>query len=452
MPKSPNTRLRDLMDEAGWNPPQLAAAVKAIAAEQGMHSGCERSSVSRWLSGVAPRPPVATYLVEALARKLGRPLTAQEAGLTSAPADAAQADLSWQTDPIRKLVSLTGPDADPRRRHRPAVGIFTQAALAVPAAASLAHTPTATWHAIGSRIDRSGRVGHGEVEHMRTMTRLFAQAAQNHGAGHTRPVLNFYLGHDVTGWLHAPTTETVHRQLLVAASQLTTLLGLMSADHGADALSQHCYRTAAHLAADADDTTAFAIALRALSSHAHVIGHHIPDVHHLAERAVDASRHAPLGVRAYTHAHLALMRAHHDRHRAVSTLADAERLNERADDTPEPFVTYPAGALYYQSAQIFATLGDRGAAVRALTASLGHRTPAERLASAITRARLAETLLAQGHLDAATVHWRAFVETYPLLHSVAVGRRLDAMRRLLRPHARHHTAARLLAETADLRP
>ncbi|NGO68330.1 helix-turn-helix domain-containing protein, partial [Streptomyces boncukensis] len=56
MHRNPNTRLRHLMEEAGWSQAQLAAAVAAVAAERGMRLGCDRSSVSRWLSGTVPRP------------------------------------------------------------------------------------------------------------------------------------------------------------------------------------------------------------------------------------------------------------------------------------------------------------------------------------------------------------------------------------------------------------
>ncbi|WP_328550885.1 helix-turn-helix transcriptional regulator [Streptomyces sp. NBC_00366] len=452
MPRTPNTRLRHLMEEADWSPAQLAAAVKVVAAEHGQQLACDRSTVSRWLSGTTPRPPVPAFLLEALARRLGKPITAYDAGLTSAPARTAMSDLSWEADPLRKLAILTSTDTGPSRRHHLAAGVFTLTALAVPEAADLARPKAATRHGPSSSTGRNGRVGRAEVDHMQTMARLFAQAAEDHGAGHVQPVLNYYLSHSVTGWVHAPATDTIHRQLLTQASQLTTLLGLMGADCGADALAQHCYRTAAHLAADADDMTAFAIALRALSAHAHELGHHTPAVHHVAERAADATRHAPAAVRAYTHTHLAVTRAHHDRYAALNTLTIAERLHDKTHATPGPFTTYSTGALHYQRAQILTTLGDHREAVQALTASLRHRTPDERRATTLTRARLAETLLAQGHLDAATVHWQAFLDTYPLLHSARATRHLDTMRQLLRPHSRHHTAAHLLTQATDLHP
>ncbi|MGW2184447.1 hypothetical protein [Streptomyces sp. NPDC001719] len=453
MYKNPNIRLHRLIEEAGWSQAQLGAAVTAVAAERGLPLRCDRSSVSRWLSGTTPRPPAPIVLLEALSRRLGRPVTVYEAGLTSAPAHAAASDLSWEADPLRKLTVLARALTDPGRRHLLTAGVFTLAALAVPDTAALARAkPTARPALLPGpcHIGKTDHAGRAEIEHTQTMARLFAQAAEAHGARHVQPALAEYLNLSVAPWLHAPATDTIRGQLVTSAAQLTTLLGLMSTDAGMDAHAQHCYRTAAHLAAQADDQAAFAIALRAMSAHAHDLGHHTRGVHHLADRAAEAARHAPLAVRAYTLAHLAVIQAHNNRRAAANTLATAERLYDKAHAAPGPFTAYPHGALHYQRAQTLATLGDRHEATLAFATSLRLRTPAERLATTLTEARLAETLLAQGHLEAALPHWHAFLATYPLLHSTRTARRLDAMRRLLRPHSRHHATAKLLAQAATL--
>ncbi|MGW6456860.1 hypothetical protein ACWF94_13210, partial [Streptomyces sp. NPDC055078] len=47
-----------------------------------------RSTATRWLAGTHPRPPAPAYILEALSRRLGRPLPAVEAALhhrTGAP-------------------------------------------------------------------------------------------------------------------------------------------------------------------------------------------------------------------------------------------------------------------------------------------------------------------------------------------------------------------------------
>lgn len=456
MPKTPNTRLRALLAEAGWNGAQLAAALRHIAAEHGQRLACDRSMVSRWLSGTTPRPPVAALLLEALSRRLRRPVDAVEAGLSRAPsaqpgALCAAFDLCGEVRPLRRLFALTSTDLDPARRHLLGVGVFSLAALAVPDIRPPRERSTAV-PSSGSPHTQ-GRVGRAETEQMQTMARVFDEAAQTHGPTHVRTALTAYLNHDVTAYLHAPATDTAHRALLSGAAQLTVLLGTMCAGEGADATAQHYHRTAAQMAAEADDTATFAIALRTMSAHAHDLGHHTMVVLDLAQRATDATRKAPPIVRAYTQVHLAVMQSHHDKHAALTALGTSERLYEQADDTdaPGPFTHYPAGALHYQRAQTLAALGDKTGATDALKASLRLRTPAERQAAALTRARLAETLLTQGHLDAALVHWQSFLDDYPLLHSTRTARRLHTMRQLLHPHRRHHDTVRLLAQAAALR-
>ncbi|MFF4097812.1 hypothetical protein ACFYYY_29455, partial [Streptomyces sp. NPDC001834] len=103
MPKTPNTRLRTLLAEADWSGAQLAAALRQVAAEHGRQLACDRSMVSRWLSGTTPRPPVPQLLLEALSRRLGRPVDAVEAGLSRPPCTVL--DLSWEADPLRRLLT-----------------------------------------------------------------------------------------------------------------------------------------------------------------------------------------------------------------------------------------------------------------------------------------------------------------------------------------------------------
>ncbi|WP_405575633.1 hypothetical protein OG317_36875 [Streptomyces sp. NBC_01167] len=382
MPKTPNTRLWALLEEADWSGAQLAAALRHLASEHGQQLACDRSMVSRWLSGTTPRPPVPALLLEVLTRRLQRPVGAVDAGLSRAPSKVF--DLSWEADPLRRLFQLTSADLDPGRRHLLGAGMYSLAALAVPATWKPREQPP-TGPSLGSPRT-TGRAGQAEAGQMQTMARVFAESAEAHGPGHVRTALAAYLGHDVTGYLQASATADLRRHLRSGAAQLTVLLGTMCAGDGADALAQHYHHTAVQLAVEAGDTATFAIALRTMSAHAHDLGHHTPAALNLAERAADASCHAAPVVAAYA-------QAHHNRHATLTALAASERLYEQASTFPGPFTHYPAGALHYQRAQTLATLGDQAGATGALTASLRLRTPAERQASTLTRARLAETLL-----------------------------------------------------------
>ncbi|MFH8562526.1 hypothetical protein [Streptomyces sp. NPDC017988] len=441
MSRDPNTSLRRLLENCGWSGAQLAHAIRTVAAEQSACFGCDRSTVARWLAGTQPRPPAGTFLLEALSRRLDRPVTAEEAGLTRAPAQMTPP--SWESDPVRTLARLTSAEADPERRHLLAGAVFSLAALTLPdtlharpPVPARPATPTAR------------HPGQPEVDELDAMADVFAAAAALHGGEHTRPALAAYLHHVALPQLHAPTA--IHDQLLSATARLTLLLGLMCADSGHDATAQYYHHTAAQLAAEADDHTSLALALRIMASHAHDLGHHHPAVLHLAHAATEHARHAPPAIRAFTHAQLAVLQAHHHRHDALNTLTRAEQLHTCSDAPPGPFTTYPLAALHYQRAQTLATLGDSLAAARALNASLAARSPTERHATALTHAAYAELLHRIDRLDQALAHWSTFTTLYPTLNSARAKRRLHTMRQQLTPHRHHPDTRAFLAQTAHL--
>ncbi|MFS0693862.1 hypothetical protein [Streptomyces nitrosporeus] len=438
MPRTPNERLRTLVRRSGWSHSRLAQAVRLVAAEHERPVLCDHTSVSRWIAGTQPRPPTSTFLLEALSRKLGRRITAQEAGLTRAP--AAPLVLSWQDDSLHRLDRLVEFELDPARVHLLEAGTYRPSALFPPDPWSPLGSPAASPDPV------TGRVGGAEVAQLRSLTELFALSIAQHGGQAIRPALAAYLAHTVTPWLRAPSSDTTRRELLAAGAQLTLLLAEACIDADGHAATQHYQQLAVRLAAGSGDHATVAIALRAMATHATGLGHRGPAVLHLTQRAVEHARHAPPAVRSYTYAHLAVVQAHHDRRAALDALARAERFHtEGADAPPGPFTSYPEGALHYQRAQTLDALKDTPGALLALNASLRARTPGEHRAALLTHARLAGILLRHGHLERALAHWQVFVDEYPTLRSPRTHRLLKAMHGQLRPHGRHPGARDLLA-------
>ncbi|MDO0917542.1 hypothetical protein QQM39_44180 [Streptomyces sp. DT2A-34] len=441
MPRTANIQLKLLLQAAGWGPTQFAAALRNVAAEQGLTLVVHLTTVRRWLEGTQPRPPLPALILECLSRRLDRRITAHEAGLTRAPAQLV--DPAWEADPMRKLIHLAQTELDPHRRALLGAGVLTATALALPAQGQIPAAPDGPGHS-------GRRLAERDLERLRTMASVFAASADQHGGQHVRAALAAYLTHEVSPLLHRPARTQVHHGLRAATARLALLLGSMSADSGHHAVAQHYHQIAARLAADADDPTTLAIALRTMATHAHDLGRHTPAVVNLAERADRHARHAPPAVRAYTHVHLAVLNAHHNRHAAVNALVRAELLHAEDSAEPGPFSSYPVGALHYQRAQVFATLKDHTGALTALTTSLRLRTSAERLPAALTRARLAETHLRLGHLEPALTHWHAFLDAYPTLRSVRADQRLTAAVQHLRPHQRRAGVTDLLDRITEL--
>ncbi|MEV5376767.1 hypothetical protein AB0L26_12440 [Streptomyces nondiastaticus] len=448
MPPTPDSPLRHLLAQAGWSHAQLAAAVRAVAAENGQALACDRSAVARWAHGTRPRPPVPQYLLEALRRRLGRTVTAQEAGLSRAPETAL--DSSWDADPLRNLTRLAHSELAPHQEESPVAGTYRLTALAVPRWDQLEPRPRLSRRPSAPNAGR--RAGRTEVEALQTVTAFFAHAATRYGGGHARTALLCYLAHDVTPWLHAPATDSVHRQLLTAGAQLAILLGDMCADDSRDALAQHYHRTAARLAADADDPATYAVALHAMSTHAYELDHR-PAALALSRQAADAARHhAHPAILTYTQAQLAVTEAGtHHRSSALAALHTAEHLHSSTEPSASmPFTTYPDAALDFQRARTLNALGDHVGTLSALTSSLRTHPPDRHRARALITAHLAEAQLRQGHREAALANWERFLGDYPTLRSARATRRLTAMRQLLEPHVTHPAAARLLHRATQL--
>lgn len=432
-----NRALRALLDESGWTQEALARAVNAAAAEVGVRSGYDRTSVAHWLVGTRPRAGAVLLLAEVLSRRLGRAITPAMLGLDLGPMRAsAPAPASRRAQDV--LADLVSIDADPRRCH------------------SLARIPYELGlpDAAGPADQRRGapplRVGAAEVRALDLAVDVFATLTDSLGGGHGRTALAVFLADDVTGWLHAHATDADRDALLTGAARLVLLLARTHIDHYAHGLAQRYLRTALDLATEADDHSTRAIILRTMSTQAYDIGHPRTALR-LAEAAESVARGTPAAVHAFLHAQLAVCRAADgDRSGTVESLAVAEQLGQRAGEPDSLFTSYSDTSLQYQRAQALSALHDHHGAVNALRISLRHRSPTDIRAHALIYADLAKLQLRIGHLQEACVAWDGFLDIYPRLNTVRADRELAQLRQGLRPHQRQPAAQQVLVRARTL--
>ncbi|MEU0990406.1 hypothetical protein [Streptomyces sp. NPDC005953] len=444
--QKPNAQLARLLMEADWSAALLAHAVSSVASERGHNLTVNRSTATRWLTGTRPRPPAPTYILEALSRRLGRPLAAADAGLTRTPGRIPA--WSWTANPVDHLARLTHSQLDPSRGEPLGVDVYSLGALSIPNWEDL----RAQTAARRTGVLAGHRAGHAEVEALKRMTIFFAASTGTFGGGHARTALTTYLADDLTPWLLSSASEQVQRQLLTHTAQLTILLGNMCADDNDNVLAQHYHRTAAHLAAQAEDPHTHTIAIRALASQALEIGHRRPSLALTEHAAATAKRHSSPLTQSFTQSQLALAHARaNDRPRALLALHNAEILHSHADQNlTDPFDNYPTAALHYQRARTLTALKDHPAAARAYSASLRARAPQARRARALTTALLAESQLFQGNLEESLTTWKRFLIDYPGLRSTRATDSLTTMRQVLRPYSTHPDVALLTEEAATL--
>jgi hypothetical protein len=443
----PNEALRRLLDEAGWTGDALARAINAIGAEAGLLLHYQRASVTHWLSGMHPRPPVPELAAEAFTRRLGRRITVRETALGK-PADprrTPQEDPWWQADVVARLAELA--DDGSSRREFLTGCVYSLAALSVPA---WDEYPT-LYRIQDGPATGEGKIGRPEVASANLMLQLFSDADATFGGGYVRPALSTYLGTTIVPWLRAEVSPAARRGLFSVAARLTYLLGFACFDDNFHGVAERHFLTSLRLAAEAGDRVCYAAGLRQLSVQAQTLGH-VQLAVHLAEAAVRTAKHttAP-GVQAFLVGQLAVATASGGaRLTALSHLTTAEGHLERAQSNAEPVAAYHPASLAHQHAFVEAALGNRRGATSALTRSVQHRPAGERRSQAITLARLAEAHWTEGHLDEACQSWHRFLDVYPSLHSGRASAALANLRASTRAQQRAPAVQSLRHRTAAL--
>jgi hypothetical protein len=91
----PSEGLERLYRESGWTLRQFAQEINRLGTERGTPLRYREPSVHQWLKGHKPKEDVRPLILEALARRLRRPVTASEAGFPRRP------EIGKPTTPVR---------------------------------------------------------------------------------------------------------------------------------------------------------------------------------------------------------------------------------------------------------------------------------------------------------------------------------------------------------------
>ncbi|MFI2644194.1 tol-pal system YbgF family protein [Streptomyces sp. NPDC018610] len=436
-----NALLAELLAEANISAAELARDVNRLAAAEGVSLRYDRTTVAHWLTGSRPRGLVPQLVAEALTRRTGRPVSAQETGLTDVADKTAEGE---QGNVLQDLVVLARTDVDPARRVTLLQSVFRQ--RSVPSAEAV-HAE----QSVGPVRHRAAVTG-ADVERVRFMVSQFAAGWYRYGGGHARTALASCLGDDVGRLLVRPATPPVRTELMSATAQLAHLMGEMVADAGHQGLAQRYYLLALDTATEAGDHHTRAIILRGMSVQAARMNvlRYAAD---LADAAVTAAASDSGDLRAFVLVQRAYVRSLRGEHEsAYRDLGMAEQSLDRAVDCRNAFFHYPRAGFAYRQGQTLYRLRDVGPALDALRYAAAERSAHDHRLRALSQARAALVLLAQGRADEACVHGRLFVEEYPFLRSRRSVLALRELRARLMPFRRVPEAASLLARLSSLTP
>ncbi|MGE7078114.1 hypothetical protein ACQKH1_07115 [Staphylococcus capitis] len=431
----PNEDLARLFRETGWTLRQFAQAVNRVGTERGTPTSYTPQTVHTWLKGHIPNEERRALILEALARRLHRPITHTDAGFPSPVREP-----NGRPSTVEGLVDLGRQDMDPSRRSVLGASLFS-VAMTVP------DWPDAVGRMESVQTRRAQRVGMDDVHTVIAMTERISELDDQFGGRHARPMAAAFLVNTVTPYLRADAPEPTRKAMMSAASDLCYLTGYMAVDEGAHGLAQQYYMKALELAGASEDHLTYCTTLRGMSVQAVDLGHG-QQAMRLADAAAAASPQAGPRMRAF----LAGQQAHAaaqigDRDRALAHLREAEVAMDKAESREKAFGSYDPSSLNYHTSQVRYELGDVRGAVEAMQRSDSLRHDVYRRTRVKERALLAERQFSVGHLEAACATWHQALDDYPLVQSGRADKSMAAMLGLIQPHTKNQ-AARDLHERA----
>ncbi|MEE1790135.1 tetratricopeptide repeat protein [Streptomyces sp. BE308] len=421
--RRPNAGLERLYRESGWTLRQFAQEVNRIGTERGTPLKYQQPSVHQWLSGHLPKESVRPLVLEALARRLLRPITHAEAGFPAPPEESHSHPTT-----VEGLVDLGGQDMDPSRRSILGAGLFS-VALTIP------DWPDVIGRMEAAQRGQTQRIGMPDVNMIAAMTERISGLDDQFGGRHARPMAAAFLVNTVAPSLRAEASEPVRKAVMAAASDLCYLTGYMAVDEGVHGLAQRYYLKALELAGAAEDHLTFCTTLRGMSVQA-VDLRHGRHAMRLADAAAAASPEAGPRMRAF----LAGQQAHAyaqlgDRPKSLMYLREAEAAVEKAESHSKAFGSYNSSTLAYHISQVRFELGDIAGSVESLQAHFRLRDSSDSRRSAIRFSfMLAERQWGIGHLEAACETWGKALEEVPTIHSGRVDDQVSKIAPLLSPY------------------
>ncbi|MER5641843.1 tetratricopeptide repeat protein [Kitasatospora sp. NPDC002227] len=439
--RTPNHRLAALVSECRWvSHGEFARAVNRAGTEAGFKLKYDESAVSHWLSGTRPMTKYRQVVLEALTRRLGRPVTAFEAGFANQP-DA----LPTSTDTVAGLIDLGSMDMDPSRRGVLGAGLYS-VALTIPG------WPDHIGRFERLRTDPHTRIGMAEVQSVIAMTERVSEMDDVFGGRTARPMAAAFLVNTIAPYLKATASDEVRKAMLSAAADHLYLTGYMAVDERLDPLGQAYYKKALELSLAAGDHLTYCTTLRGMSVQAVELGHGSAALRY-ANSAAAASPEAGPRMRAF----LAGQQAHAlaqigDRSGALAMLREAEVAMEQAESKAKAHGSYDPASFSYHVAQVNYELGDREGAIRALQHSEKVRPAVYRRARVRHRAMVAEWQLEAGRLEEAVLSWHLALDDFPHVQSGRADDRFRTMLSATLPHRRNPHVRELLDRAWPLAP
>ena len=427
--RGPNVNLAGVIDESGLSANALARHIRDIAAEWRVQARPVYTQVGRWKSGQEPRFETQLLIAEALARKLGRPVSLQELGFDALPAEEAGI-ADYHEDPVRALESscaLWRADVAGLRVVDSAVSISSVSSAALSWLLSTSRPSVA-------RAEGTVVVNERDVEGLRSTTAVFAGLDNMFGGRHSRIAAVQYLDDQVAPLLRGRYTSKVGAALHAAVAEFLLCVGWMAYDSARHHLARRYFLLALVFAQLSRDRLLGASVLSALSHQANFLGE-FTAARDLARAARQSALHTGspklraqfAAMEARAHASL------QDRNSALRALGEAEEHFAGCDGAPDPaWISYfDEAELAAEQAHCRLALSDYRRAAAGLAAFPGAGTADYARSNAFAGIVRVESLIGSGELEEAASVSRQVLGVCHTLGSSRIDAYLDRVRRRL---------------------
>ncbi|WP_405545579.1 Tat pathway signal protein [Streptomyces phaeochromogenes] len=439
MRRERNEKLAAVIAETRWSQPKVAAAFVRVAAEVGADEllGTSRSHIAMWIAGTEPSGRAPLILSETLSRRLQRPVTPAEIGLTTPNAGAVMAS-EWHVDTVSALVDLGRSNVDLERRRVLAGTAYSVTGLALPEQTWWDEAPE---RARSRPASTSRRIGTAEINAVKEMTEFFSKRDQRQGGVDGRTALYQYIYDDVATYVGgAFASDEARCRLFAAASELVYVAGWMSFDASHHEAARRYFTLAVKLAAEAEDEPLAGHVLRAMAHQATDLGHPKEAVD-IATASVEHKRYtlatprerALLGVvRARS---LATAGQRHEARVALLRAEDDLATAKPGDDEPARVWFFSEASLAHETARTLWALGDLQGAQDEFWRSVHTRkTDAFGRTHVVTLGYLGAAQASQGNIEAACSTWAQALDAMNGVHSGRAREAVINMRRVLSPY------------------
>lgn len=330
----PNRRLAEVMRRADCTNKGLARRVADVAAAHGVEVGYSHVNVRRWLDGVQPRGMTPTFIAEALARKLGSPVSLADIGMQAADCLQLTAGSSYPAELAESIA---------------AIAALVRADLSGSFAITT-NIDASTWSDAMVRWLIAPDIALGPVdlacpdtsiEGVQLATTMFSQLDYKFGGGYARTSLMQYVDAEVAPLLAAK-LDAQPPELLSAAAALLRLTGWTAYDTGRHGLAHGYLLQGLRLAEAAGDRALGGRILAGMSHQANFLGHfdHAVNLARAAQRGA-AGAATPTAMALFNAMEARALAGRGDRKECEAALSRAERwLEQRVPENDPVWMRY----------------------------------------------------------------------------------------------------------------